>query len=247
MRLFSYRSVFDSLNHGPAAQLISSQTLIADATLAWRLYIIWDRRRRVLVLPCVWLLAGVFGVIITMVYDVLLNVDKTNNPKWAIGFKHGSTIILLLTLSYNICVAAAIIGKLWHADRAIKRHCRETGRNPPAKDYVGVILALVESGSLYTVYFFAVFVFYIMNNVRFCSNLKERSTADLPTARNVPPPRQEPCSRCRDISYAHHAGGCLPPDYSALRLMNFYPHSNAVWVIYNQARYTTSHQTPYQS
>ncbi|KAG9043332.1 hypothetical protein FS837_009741 [Tulasnella sp. UAMH 9824] len=113
---------------------------IADATICWRLYIIWSRDCRVLVFPITVLIAGLLGCSLVIADDVL---TTTRGPQAAIITNRQAWSLAMCTteLVLNALLTGLIIAKLWRAHKTT----RSTTKSP----YTRIILALVESGALY--------------------------------------------------------------------------------------------------
>ncbi|KAG8898184.1 hypothetical protein FRC00_003160 [Tulasnella sp. 408] len=113
---------------------------IADATICWRLYIIWSRDRRILVFPITVLIAGLLGCSLVIADDVLTTV---RGPQAAIISNRQAWSLAMCTteLVLNAVLTGLIIAKLWRAHKTT----RSTTKSP----YTRIILALVESGALY--------------------------------------------------------------------------------------------------
>ena len=77
-------------------------------------------------------------------------------------YKAWTSTVLFMTLIYNWIVTALIVGRLWWADRRLKANY--TAGAPP-KDYIKIIIALVESGALYSIALGAFLLAYLCGNV----------------------------------------------------------------------------------
>lgn len=98
---------------------------------------------RILILPIVLLLAITALEVAILILDLvtLAGGSPTFSAHW-IGIA-----VLGVTLAYNWLVTGLIIGKLWWSNRRIS----DTGPNKQlARDYSGIIIALAESGIIYS-------------------------------------------------------------------------------------------------
>lgn len=135
--------------------------IIADGTVAWRMYIVWARDKRVLALALV-LLAGVVAASVgvlqndfsVIAQDVKLAKqgapdDFTVIDASAAGYQRWLSAQLLVSLAFNLVATGMIVGRLWWANTRMKR----TSTRPNDRimgGYIKIIIALVESGAIYT-------------------------------------------------------------------------------------------------
>jgi len=114
------------------------QGFIADVLFVWRLYIIWSRSVRIVILPLVALAAYnafMVAIFFQMVQSGLKPQDETSAPKLAY-------VCTGLAFFVNVYTTFLIIGRLWWTGRQVQRFGNGTEKNW----YVKVIRAIVESG-----------------------------------------------------------------------------------------------------
>ncbi|KAJ7793268.1 hypothetical protein B0H14DRAFT_2927558 [Mycena olivaceomarginata] len=122
--------------------------LIGDAVIIHRLWLIWNRNLRVIVLPVLsWL--GVLVCAITVAY--LFSRSSVGHDPFVRSGRGWPTATWVLTVITSIYCTAFIAWKVWRTSRAVK----EIGDGP----LMSVLAILVESAAIWTrwVVFFAVF------------------------------------------------------------------------------------------
>ncbi|KAG8909317.1 hypothetical protein FRC02_007850, partial [Tulasnella sp. 418] len=114
---------------------------LADAFLIWRLYIIWNHNKYIIILPILMLLAGLGSGLATVISefgDILYVVNE-----WAY-------VMIVMTVTLNILVTGLICGRLWFIGRRSAQGLGIPGYSPNYKLYSKVIILLVESGGIYS-------------------------------------------------------------------------------------------------
>ena len=122
---------------------------------------IWDSDWRVLILPVISLTAGFCGDVVELVWD---GIGSRLMSMHSVQKKYTKTTLILYshTIAYNWIVTGLIIWKLW-------RHHREAatlGQESTDSPYIKVIVAMVESGALYSMTLLAFAVTYGYGTVR---------------------------------------------------------------------------------
>ncbi|KAG8853156.1 hypothetical protein FRB96_008408 [Tulasnella sp. 330] len=112
----------------------------ADILMCWRLYIVWSRNRKVIIVPALLLIIDFFSTIFIVVVGFLgYNSAGCYNSMYVIaGVISGSCAAIM-----NVTATSLIVGKLWSASRVSGNH---EGRSL----YKRIIVTLIESGTLYT-------------------------------------------------------------------------------------------------
>ncbi|KAG8987190.1 hypothetical protein FRB93_004904 [Tulasnella sp. JGI-2019a] len=133
---------------GPCKDLLLySAAIVGDILIVWRLYMVWSRSRRIIVVPIVTLvLYGIAGITICFFefHSVLyLNDDRFGHLKDVTTF-----VAIILGFVTNVYTTAFIVGRMWLTGRQTRLPARAAGR--ATNWYMPLIRALVGSAALYT-------------------------------------------------------------------------------------------------
>ncbi|KAK0457346.1 uncharacterized protein EV420DRAFT_1644091 [Desarmillaria tabescens] len=136
------RSVGSSLN-----------IVLADCTLIWRCWVVWEHDWRVVAIPILLFASGILcGIELDIhQYRVSELIDAVQK-KWAVA-------TITMTLAVNIICTALIIARIVSVTR------RQRGVIGSIRDYRGAIEILVESAALYTLSYMVLMVLYPLNGV----------------------------------------------------------------------------------
>ncbi|KAG9033323.1 hypothetical protein FRB95_000330 [Tulasnella sp. JGI-2019a] len=132
--------------------------LLTDVVVCWRLYVIWLRRKCVMIIPIALLLGGLVSGIIMLIFTIRRTINGDNSLYPVID--RWWEITLGFTIAVNIVVPGMIVGRLWY----IARKLGLIGSNS-VKPYRQIALALMESGTLYTVGVTAWLVFFLSGSL----------------------------------------------------------------------------------
>ncbi|KAG8871955.1 hypothetical protein FRB97_008174 [Tulasnella sp. 331] len=117
----------------------------ADTIVAWRVYIIWSRSPRILVVLCVALICGMlFGISIVAV-NILACINGWRNS-YVIVYRQLFLAACVFFLCMNIFCTGMVIGRLLWVGRRVS----DAVGKPGLQRYGHVVRALVESGALYS-------------------------------------------------------------------------------------------------
>lgn len=121
--------------------------MATDSLVAWRLYIVWSRNKRILIVPVIALCAGATGGTAIVVVDILTCIHGYTQQ--LSNIYDALTIALFAAdIVVNWFCTIMIIGRLWWVTR------RLGGTVDPGragwKRYGRIIRALVESGFIYS-------------------------------------------------------------------------------------------------
>ncbi|KAG8966134.1 hypothetical protein FRC03_012459 [Tulasnella sp. 419] len=123
--------------------------LLSDSLICWRLYVVWNRRKAILLVPILLLIALTgSGSMFTAFSFIGAQQGATGFPKYETCL----TVTGFISLSVNIVVTILICWKIWRIGREIP-----TGMEMASKRYHSVMHALIESGGIYSV----VVIFFI--------------------------------------------------------------------------------------
>ncbi|KAG8925506.1 hypothetical protein FRC03_004639 [Tulasnella sp. 419] len=138
-----YLSALDNVTSPMRDALLFTSCAIADGLLTWRLYVVWDRSRRIIIAPLCLLFAAIVSGVALTVYDVkqvLVGDDRYWRPlsAWTIT-------ALALTLFLNLLVTALIAGRLWYIGVKI-----DNDYGPVGSRFRTIVFAVIESGAIYS-------------------------------------------------------------------------------------------------
>ncbi|KAG8939527.1 hypothetical protein FRC03_006257 [Tulasnella sp. 419] len=114
---------------------------LADALLCWRMYVVWNRNKRVLIIPLCFLSALIGCMTMSLLYEV----KAASNQIYCDKERQWLLTTVFLTLSLNIVFTTLIIWKIWRIAQDFSAYSVGSGRL-----YWRIILAMAESGILYT-------------------------------------------------------------------------------------------------
>ncbi|KAG9039033.1 hypothetical protein FRB95_012744 [Tulasnella sp. JGI-2019a] len=159
---FSEREPTDYVLRGVQEGLAFMVILASDGLFCWRLYVIWSRNIRIILLPACLLVVNVIGFTFMVVIDFLL-AARSNDLRYT--SLHTSLFISMsaVILAYTAYITLFITGRLWWVGRATNRlsTINEKRRN----GYQGAINAIVQSGVIYFVLMILSIVFAAMMNL----------------------------------------------------------------------------------
>lgn len=124
--------------------------VITDASMAWRLYIIWARDWRIAIFPCLLVVGLATCSTAVFAYGIYLTIYGIVDVYY-IPYQNWALASIVMTLVYNVLVTGLIVGRLWWAHHELRKHASSSATRPKGRgDYVSIIIALTESGTLYT-------------------------------------------------------------------------------------------------
>lgn len=156
--------------------------ILADSAFVWRLWVVWCasvrlersgtrltsracRRRdlRALILPLIALTALVGAGLGVIICDALgLVQEKTEGHRMA--YQASAIALLVTSMIINWMVTGMIAGRLWWANRNLQQHYGDK-QTVGYSQYVKVILALVESGAIYSLFLTGYFIANFVGDV----------------------------------------------------------------------------------
>ncbi|KAG9022218.1 hypothetical protein FRB95_000562 [Tulasnella sp. JGI-2019a] len=153
--------IIASFSNPNAKWVTASDTFFAtaaysgDLLMAWHLYIIWSRNKRVLYIPVLFFFAGLVGIAAEIVFDVDSRSGMPPPTKAPVTIAVFS-ITLFLTWYSTILICY----RLWSVQRLTTSLC-EPGEVRPSR-YNRVMWAIVQSGMLYSL----LLVAWLMGDVK---------------------------------------------------------------------------------
>ncbi|KAG8864042.1 hypothetical protein FRB96_006915 [Tulasnella sp. 330] len=139
--------------------LIELAEVLADTLLIWRLYVIWNKNKLIIILPAI-LLASDFAMgtviwLMAMITGITGRASRFTEAFFVLSIANSTCAIVL-----NVFSTSLVISRLWwDSRRASTPHTRGL--------YKAVIVSLVESGALFTttLIIYAAFTFVEMDGL----------------------------------------------------------------------------------
>ncbi|KAG9007469.1 hypothetical protein FRB93_007884 [Tulasnella sp. JGI-2019a] len=131
--------------------LLAACAFCADSLMLWRIFVVWNRDKRIIVVPILTLATGTISCIFLVAFDIMA-VSRYQDPVFqaqvqGLSIAAFSTNIIS-TWYYTICICY----KLWSAERksgVVHDYDVSTGTRR-ASPYSRIIKALIQSGMLYS-------------------------------------------------------------------------------------------------
>ena len=157
--------------------------MLADGMIVWRCWVIWCvtsaflmhtlqdnpltpphrlRDWKIMVIPVLLLVAQVGASLPLVILQFLKAIGKPTKDG-AVVYKGAGSASIYLSLALTVIVTTLIVGRLWRVHRMVKGNFSDPeATTRPSGQYIQVILALVESGSLYTLFLVAVSLWFLL-------------------------------------------------------------------------------------
>ncbi|KAG9008402.1 hypothetical protein FRB94_013324 [Tulasnella sp. JGI-2019a] len=123
--------------------LASFAALLCDSLFCWRLYVIWSRSTRIILLPAFLLVVAASGFM-TMLTGDFITVQQPNNPSFLTMSIPLWIAVQSVVILYTCYMTIFIAGRLWQVGRAVNR--MESLEQPRKNGYSRAISALIQSG-----------------------------------------------------------------------------------------------------
>ncbi|KAK0497522.1 hypothetical protein EDD18DRAFT_157622 [Armillaria luteobubalina] len=145
--------------------------IVADCTVIWRCWVVWGQNWKVVVLPIIFVLSGIFCGIRLVVHQYTVSSNDGDVTKWAVA-------TIATTLGTNVLCTSLIIARI------ISVAGRQRGMlGMGLRTYRGVLEILVESAALYSISYLLLMIFYPLssNGYMFAQMLVYPVTGIAPT------------------------------------------------------------------
>ncbi|PBK91832.1 hypothetical protein ARMGADRAFT_188908 [Armillaria gallica] len=145
--------------------------IVADCTIIWRCWIVWGQNRKVVVLPIIFVLSGIFCGIRLVVHQYTVSSGDDVVTRWAVA-------TIATTLGTNVLCTTLIITRIISVAR------RQRGMlGIGLRTYRGVLEILVESAALYSTSYLLLMILYPLsgNGYMFAQMLVYPITGIAPT------------------------------------------------------------------
>ncbi|KAG9001941.1 hypothetical protein FRB94_000674 [Tulasnella sp. JGI-2019a] len=136
-----------SADYGFQQGFSSAAALLSDGLFCWRLYMIWSRSIRVIIVPACLLVLNAVGFITIAVITFLMARWPINPRLLAINFPLFIAAHSVV-IAYTCYITIFIVGRLWWVGREANKI--ESPDRPKPNRYSGAISALIQSGGMYS-------------------------------------------------------------------------------------------------
>lgn len=147
----AYYQVIAHPLHVAKTAVYAIQTIIGDAVLVWRCYVIYNKSLYFLFPAMVILLANLaIGIVVSWSVSAAIpgkNIFETASQYIAAFF--------IITMCLNVCCTGAIVAKIWHT----RRHASTASRS-----LFPVIAVIIESGAIYTTSVLGLLIAYLSDS-----------------------------------------------------------------------------------
>lgn len=132
---------------------------IQNTVLIWRLYVVWDRSRTLLIVMLVVDLAHM-----AVAFAVTAIASAPGADLYSGTIQNMGIAALTSDLVVNFSVTAAIAGRLWYMGKKVSSISSSAGVSPGQDAYVAATFVIVESGVLYKSVTVAMLVLYLVGS-----------------------------------------------------------------------------------
>ncbi|KAG8878337.1 hypothetical protein FRB97_002591 [Tulasnella sp. 331] len=130
---------------------LAASAFCADSLMLWRLYVVWARDKRIIIMPILLLAGGAIGCIIIVAFDVMAKTHITE-PLFQKQLKALDVAVFSLNISTTWYLTGFICYKLWSAERKSRPvHDYEAHTSSGLSPYRRIIKVLIQSGMLYSI------------------------------------------------------------------------------------------------
>ncbi|KAK0482443.1 hypothetical protein IW261DRAFT_1032832 [Armillaria novae-zelandiae] len=124
--------------------------IIADCTIIWRCWVMWNHDWRAIILPILFVIGEIACGISSVVRQFTVSVNDETGKHWA-------EAIMAATVGTNVLCTTLIVGRIIFLARG--NHGVMCG----IRTYRGVIEILVESAALYSILYVVLAILYLLN------------------------------------------------------------------------------------
>ncbi|KAK0215609.1 hypothetical protein IW262DRAFT_226187 [Armillaria fumosa] len=125
--------------------------IIADCTIIWRCWVMWNHDWRVIILPILFVMGEIVCGISSVIRQFTVSVNDETGKYWAVA-------IMAATVGTNILCTTLIVGRIIFLARGNR------GVMGGIRTYRGVIEILVESAALYSIIYVVLAILYLNGN-----------------------------------------------------------------------------------
>ncbi|KAG9001525.1 hypothetical protein FRB94_004676 [Tulasnella sp. JGI-2019a] len=131
--------VLRGLRHG----FSFAATVLGDGLFCWRLYVIWSRSLRIVLLPAFLLAVNALSFVVIVVID-FVTASRPNDPRLvALSFPLFVAVQSVI-VTYTCYITAFIASRLWSVGHAVDKVA--SLETPKGNRYLGAISALIQTG-----------------------------------------------------------------------------------------------------
>ncbi|KAG9003809.1 hypothetical protein FRB94_008505 [Tulasnella sp. JGI-2019a] len=152
-----------------------ASALLSDSLFCWRLYVIWSKNIRIIILPACLLALNAVGFIAITVLD-FLTAKQPNDLRFLAAKYPLFLAVQSVVIVYTLYITIAIFCQVWWVGSAVDRLA--SPGQPRRNRYHAVISALAQSGFMYS----ATMILTIIGAAT--SNVRLTATGPLPLKRH---------------------------------------------------------------
>ncbi|KAF8966876.1 hypothetical protein BDZ97DRAFT_1728649, partial [Flammula alnicola] len=157
--IFDYLSEVNTAVYGVRSTAYCAQTLVGDGFALYRLYVVWQRNKLV-VLPFFIVFVASIGVGIGTLRGFA--IASPNSPIFTSELGHWIISFFALTLFVNISATTLFAGRIWHVHRKVR------GTTVSGKTLLPAAVIIIESGAIYSFCLVLLLALYLTgSNVQF--------------------------------------------------------------------------------
>lgn len=104
-----------------------------------------------MVVPGLLLVGQVSASLAATILDIIKICIGSDDVREA-RYQHSAAAMSWMSFSVNIITTGMIVGRLWWADRRLKSAFSNSNNTVPQTGYNRIIISIIESGAIYTVF-----------------------------------------------------------------------------------------------
>ncbi|KAK0192045.1 hypothetical protein F5146DRAFT_1038105 [Armillaria mellea] len=133
-----------------AVTMTALNLVIADCTIIWRCWVVWNHDWRVIILPVLFVIGEIVCGVSSVIRQFTVSVNDETGKHWAVA-------IMAATVGTNILCTTLIVGRIIYLARG------NHGIRGGLRTYRGVIEILIESAALYSIIYVVLVILYPLN------------------------------------------------------------------------------------
>ncbi|OBZ74586.1 hypothetical protein A0H81_05090 [Grifola frondosa] len=140
--------------------IYSTQTLVGDGFVVYRLYVVWNRNLKIIIFPIMLLVADGVAAYAACYEFSVSGTDPTKlGDIFVTSIKPWLTSAFVLSLCTNVVSTSLIAGRIWYSNRRLARYHSSLGSSNWR-----VIEILIQSAVLYSASLIALLTTYLANS-----------------------------------------------------------------------------------
>ncbi|KAG9008759.1 hypothetical protein FRB94_012983 [Tulasnella sp. JGI-2019a] len=120
--------------------------IISDSLFCWRLYVIWSRNVRIILIPAFLLVLNTIGCTLIVIADFHL-AYQPKDERYQTAYVRLWMVVLGIVIAYTAYTTLFIVGRLWSVGGAVNKFV--PSQEVKGNRYRAVMNALIQSGGIY--------------------------------------------------------------------------------------------------